>query len=72
MKLSGDSLAILSGFDVDRLCRSSETGIISYVDVLIDKVGVCGGYALGLGNSMAHGVSIKSYLIVLDEGWRKR
>ena len=71
-KIYGDRIAILGGFDMDRLCRSSEKEIREYVDLLIDEVGISGGYALGSGNSIADYVPIENYLTMLDEGWRRR
>lgn len=71
-KMYGDRIAILGGFDVDRLCRSTEEEIRCYVDLLINDIGCSGGYALGSGNSIADYVPIENYLIMLDEGWKKR
>lgn len=71
-KIYGDRVAILGGFDMNRLCRSTEEEIRGYVNLLINDVGCSGGYALGSGNSIADYVPIKNYLIMLDEGWRRR
>lgn len=71
-KLYGDRIAFLGGFDVDRLCQSTEKKIRDYVDLLINDVGHSGGYALGSGNSITHYIPIENYLIMLDEGWKKR
>lgn len=68
----GDRIAILGGFDVDRLCRSSESEIRQYADFLIDELGINGGYALGSGNSIPAYVPVENYLIMIDEGWKKR
>ena len=71
-KMYGDKIAISGGFDVDRLCRSSEEEIRQYVDLLINEVGSSGGHALGSGNSIPDYVPIENYLIMLDEGWKRR
>jgi uroporphyrinogen decarboxylase len=71
-KLYGDRIAILGGFDVDRLARSTISDIREYVRVLLETCGVSGGYALGTGNSVAHYVPVEHYLAMLDEGWRMR
>ena len=63
---------LLGGFDVDRLCRSSEAEIRAHVDLLIDQVGPDGGYALGSGNSIARYVPPDHYLTMLDQGWKRR
>jgi len=71
-KIYGNRIAILGGFDVNKLCRSTEKEIREYVNLLIDDVGTSGGYALGSGNSIADYVPVENYLIMLDEGWKKR
>jgi uroporphyrinogen decarboxylase len=70
--LYGRRIAILGGFDVDRLCRSTEPEIRDYVDLLIDRVGQDGGYALGSGNSIADYVPLDHYLTMLEQGWKRR
>lgn len=71
-QLYGRRIAILGGFDVDRLCRSTATEICDYVDLLIDQVGRDGGYALGSGNSIADYVPLENYLTMLEQGWKRR
>jgi uroporphyrinogen decarboxylase len=71
-KLYGDRIAILGGFDVDRLCRSDETSIRAYTRMLLTECGRGGGYALGSGNSIAPFVPVGNYLAMLDEAWRMR
>ncbi|NLX05058.1 MAG: uroporphyrinogen-III decarboxylase-like protein [Phycisphaerae bacterium] len=68
----GDRIAILGGFDVDRLCRSSQTEIRKHVNLLMTRIGKTGRYALGSGNSIADYVPVDKYLTMLDEGWRWR
>ena len=68
----GDRIAILGGFDVDRLCRSSETEIREQTGFLVRELGVDGGYALGSGNSIPDYVPIENYLIMLDQAWKLR
>jgi uroporphyrinogen decarboxylase len=71
-RLWGDKLAILGGFDVDRLCRSSEEEIRKYTRMLVETLGADGGYALGSGNSIPPYVPLENYLAMLDEGWKLR
>lgn len=71
-KLYGDRMAVLGGFDVDRLCRGSEEEIRAYTRMLISECGARGGYALGSGNSIAAFVPVPNYLAMIDEGWRTR
>ena len=67
-ELYGDRIAILGGFDVDRLSRGSEQEIRSYTRFLLDRVSVGGGYALGSGNSIPGFIPTENYLAMLDEG----
>ncbi len=71
-KLYGDRIAILGGFDVDRLCRSSESEVREYTRMLLAECGRGGGYALGSGNSIAPFVPVRNYLAMLDEAWKAR
>jgi len=71
-KLYGDRIAILGGFDIDRLCRSTEKEIRSYTRMLMEELGASGGYALGSGNSIAAYVPVENYLTMLDEAWKLR
>jgi len=71
-RLYGDRIAILGGFDMDRLCRSEEDEIREYTDMLLDVCGADGGYALGTGNSVAEFVPIPHYLTMLQQWARRR
>jgi uroporphyrinogen decarboxylase len=71
-KLWGNRLAILGGFDVDRLCRSSPEEIRRHTRRLVAALGADGGYALGSGNSIAPYVPLPHYLAMLEEGWQLR
>lgn len=68
----GRRIAILGGFDVDRLIRSSEAEIRRHVDFLLDSLGAEGEYALGSGNSIPDYVPVENYLTMVDQGWRRR
>ena len=71
-RLYGDRIAILGGFDMDKLCRGDEQFIREHARMLIEECGAGGGYALGSGNSIAKFVPVENYLTMLDEGWRCR
>ena len=71
-KRYGNRIAILGGFDVDRLCRSDEKEIREHVEFLIKELGADGGYAFGSGNSIPDYVPIENYLIMLDQAWKIR
>ena len=66
-----DRVATLGGVDVDKLCRLDDVGLRKYVRGILDEC-MPNRYALGSGNSIANYVSVKNYLIMLDEGlkWR--
>lgn len=68
----GTRVAILGGFDMDRLCRSSEKEVRAYTRKLVTELGSDGGYALGTGNTVAPFVPIPNYLAMIDEAWRLR
>ncbi|MFA5863941.1 MAG: uroporphyrinogen decarboxylase family protein [Phycisphaerae bacterium] len=71
-KKYGDRIAVLGGFDVDRLCRGTEEEVREYTRFLVYNLGRTGGYALGSGNSIAPYIPIENYLTLLDEGWKLR
>jgi uroporphyrinogen decarboxylase len=71
-KLYGHRMGILGGFDVHRLCISTEQEVRAYTRMLIETCGSDGGYCLGSGNSIAKFVPVRNYLAMLDEGWRAR
>ncbi len=71
-KLFGDRIGILGGFDVHKLCISSEDEVRAHTRMLLEQCGSDGGYCLGSGNSIAKFVPIPNYLAMLDEGWRGR
>lgn len=71
-ELYGDRIAILGGFDIDRLCRSSEEEVRDYTSMLVEKLGSKGGYALGSGNSIPGYVPVRNYLAMIETGWKMR
>lgn len=71
-RLYGDRIAILGGFDVDRLCRSDEDEIRAHADTLLQTCGADGGYAFGTGNSVADFIPMPHYLTMLQQWWRHR
>ncbi len=71
-KRYGGRIGILGGFDVDRLCRSTEQEVRNHTRALLRECGSDGGYALGSGNSIAPYVPIENYLAMIDEAWRLR
>lgn len=70
MDLYGDRIAILGGFDVDKLTRFSEDEVRSYTNTLLEALSGGGGYALGSGNSIPGFIPVANYLAMLGEGYR--
>jgi uroporphyrinogen decarboxylase len=68
-RLWGDRVAILGGFDMDKLCRAGVDEVRAYTRELVTNLGK-GNYALGSGNTIADYVPVENYLAMLDEGWR--
>lgn len=70
-RVYGDRIAVLGGFDLDRLCRSSPDEIMLYTHKLID-MGRNGGYALGSGNSIASYVPPENFLAMISAAHKSR
>jgi len=66
----GDRIAVLGGVDMDKLCRLEEAELRAYVRSVIDICMKGGGYALGSGNSIPNYMSLRNFLIMLDEGYK--
>ena len=71
-KKYGNRISILGGFDVDRLCRSTEVEVRNYTRKLVEEIGNKGGYAIGSGNSIANYVPVRNYLAMIETGWKMR
>ncbi len=68
-KRYGDRIAILGGFDVDKISRMSVEEVREHTRLLIDKCAPGGGWALGTGNSVPNYVPVENFLAMLDEGF---
>ena len=66
----GRRIALLGGFDMDKICRMSEDEVRAHARFLIEQCGPGGGWGLGTGNSLPDYVPAQNYLAMLDEGWR--
>ena len=64
----GDRIALLGGFDVDKICRMGEEEFRAHTRMMIEKCAQGGGWALGTGNSVANYVPTESFLAMIDEG----
>ena len=68
----GDEIALLGGFDMDKLCRMDEEETRIHTRFLIEKCYPGGGWALGSGNTVANYVNIFNLLTMLEEGFNFR
>ncbi len=62
----GDRIAILGGFDLDFLCRSTPELIKERATKLVEKTSEKGGYALGSGNSIPDFVPLENYEAMIN------
>ncbi len=65
----GDRIAILGGFDMDKICRMSEVEVRDHTRMLIDRCAKGGGWTLGTGNSVANYIPVQNFLAMLEEGY---
>lgn len=62
----GSRIAILGGFDLDFICRSTPEQIRRRVQAMLNQVGDRGGFAVGTGNSVPYYVPAENYLAMID------
>jgi len=67
----GDRIALLGGFDMDKLCRSTPEEVRAHTRLLIERCAVGGGWALGTGNSVADYVPAENFLAMLEVGYQE-
>lgn len=66
----GDRIALLGGFDMDKITRMTEAQVREHTRFLVSKCAPGGGWALGTGNSVADYVPVDNFLSMLEEGFR--
>ena len=66
----GDRIALLGGFDMDKISRMTPDEVRAHTRFLIDQCAPGGGWALGTGNSVANYVPVENFLAMVDEGHR--
>jgi len=59
-------IALLGGMDVDFVCRATPEEVAARSRAMIERASVCGGYALGTGNSVPEYVPQEQYLAMID------
>lgn len=62
----GSRIAILGGFDVDFITRSTPEQIRRRVQAMLRQVGDRGSFAVGTGNSVPYYVPTENYLAMID------
>lgn len=65
----GDRIAVLGGFDMHRISRSTPDEVREHTRFLITQCAPGGGWALGTGNSVANYVPVENYLAMMEEGF---
>ena len=66
----GDRIALLGGFDMDKLSRMSVDEVRGHTRFLVERCAPGGGWALGSGNSVANYIPVENFLAMLEEGFR--
>ena len=61
-----DRVALLGGFDMDYMCRSSEAEIRKRVAAMMERTCERGGWAIGTGNSVPEYVPVSNYLAMIE------
>jgi len=69
-KKYGDRIALLGGFDMDKISRMSEKEVREHTRFLIERCAPGGGWALGTGNSVANYIPLSNFLAMLEEGYK--
>jgi len=65
----GDRIALLGGFDMDKISRMTEQQVREHTRFLISQCAPGGGWALGTGNSVADFVPVDNFLAMIEEGF---
>lgn len=63
----GNRIALLGGFDMDKISRFSAEEVRAHTRTLFEKCASGGGWAIGAGNSIANYVPVENYLAMVDK-----
>jgi uroporphyrinogen decarboxylase len=69
-KKYGSRIALMGGFDVDKLSRMTEAEVREHTRMMIEHCAPGGGWALGTGNSVPDYVPVQNFLAMIDESRR--
>ena len=64
----GKRVAVLGGFDMDKICRLTPEQVYDYAKQLIMECAPGGGWALGTGNSVASYVPVENFRAMMKAG----
>ena len=64
----GDRIALLGGFDVDKIARMTPSQVREHTRFLIKNCAPGGGWALGTGNSVANYIPVENFIAMIEEG----
>lgn len=64
----GKRVAVMGGFDIDRLCRLTPEEVYRETAELIRRCAPGGGWALGTGNSVASYVPVENFRAMMRAG----
>ncbi|MCL5070316.1 MAG: uroporphyrinogen-III decarboxylase-like protein, partial [Actinobacteria bacterium] len=71
-KTHGARIALLGGFDMDKLCRMNTEEVRSHTRFLINECSPGGKWALGTGNSVANYIKLENFFAMIEEGFQYR
>ena len=66
----GDRIALLGGFDVDKIARMTPSQVREHTRFLIKNCASGGGWALGTGNSVADYIPAENFIAMIEEGFK--
>ena len=65
----GNRIALLGGFDMDKISTMTPQQGRIHTKTLLEKCSINGGWAVGTGNSVANYVPVENFLAMLDEAY---
>ncbi|HBG26268.1 MAG TPA: uroporphyrinogen-III decarboxylase-like protein, partial [Phycisphaerales bacterium] len=65
----GDRIALLGGFDMDKISTETVEQVREHTRMLMKNCSVGGCWAIGTGNSVADYVPVENFLAMLDEAY---
>lgn len=66
-KKYGDRIALLGGFDLDKLARMSQDEVRKHTRFMIGSCAQDGGWAMGTGNSVPQYIPVENFIAMIEE-----